>query len=127
MTVWEDVRGRVVRIVARASTRFGRIRATLARWDGQGLEPEPSRKTWVHRWLPFAIVLVSSAAAAMAWQASVAEERAAHKDVLSRQDLVREQQIDLQDRKSTRLNSSHLGISYAVFCLKKKNRRNTHS
>src|SRR5437899_9616295 len=27
------------------------------------------------------------------------------------------------DRKSTRLNSSHLGISYAVFCLKKKNRR----
>src|SRR5262245_63521508 len=29
--------------------------------------------------------------------------------------------IDLhEDRKSTRLNSSHLGISYAVFCLKKK-------
>src|SRR5437899_4321441 len=26
------------------------------------------------------------------------------------------------DRKSTRLNSSHLGISYAVFCLKNKNR-----
>src|SRR5205814_6429635 len=25
------------------------------------------------------------------------------------------------DRKSTRLNSSHLGISYAVFCLKNKN------
>src|SRR5471030_3365333 len=30
----------------------------------------------------------------------------------------------MQDRKSTRLNSSHLGISYAVFCLKKK--KNTH-
>src|ERR1022692_2216819 len=29
------------------------------------------------------------------------------------------------DRKSTRLNSSHLVISYAVFCLKKKNRRTT--
>src|SRR5262245_63384971 len=28
--------------------------------------------------------------------------------------------IFFQDRKSTRLNSSHLGISYAVFCLKKK-------
>src|SRR5438477_5794309 len=27
----------------------------------------------------------------------------------------------LQDRKSTRLNSSHMSISYAVFCLKKKN------
>src|SRR5947199_5659701 len=31
----------------------------------------------------------------------------------------------LQDRKSTRLNSSHLGISYAVFCLKKKKKKNT--
>src|SRR5256885_7174976 len=29
---------------------------------------------------------------------------------------------DRQDRKSTRLNSSHLVISYAVFCLKKKNK-----
>src|SRR5262245_64151640 len=29
------------------------------------------------------------------------------------------------DRKSTRLNSSHLGISYAVFCLKKKNTSHT--
>src|SRR5205807_7171657 len=28
---------------------------------------------------------------------------------------------DVQDRKSTRLNSSHLVNSYAVFCLKKKN------
>src|SRR5438045_8358456 len=30
-----------------------------------------------------------------------------------------------QDRKSTRLNSSHLGISYAVFCLKKKKNQHT--
>src|SRR5205814_3113457 len=30
----------------------------------------------------------------------------------------------LIDRKSTRLNSSHLGISYAVFCLKKKKKHN---
>src|SRR5262245_63075219 len=29
------------------------------------------------------------------------------------------------DRKSTRLNSSHLGISYAVFCLKKKKTNTT--
>src|SRR5579884_3845758 len=28
-----------------------------------------------------------------------------------------------EDRKSTRLNSSHVAISYAVFCLKKKNAR----
>src|SRR5437764_9763973 len=32
----------------------------------------------------------------------------------------------LLDRKSTRLNSSHRCISYAVFCLKKKNRRRPH-
>src|SRR5947199_3145333 len=39
---------------------------------------------------------------------------------------VRLQQLPVRvielDRKSTRLNSSHLGISYAVFCLKKKNK-----
>src|SRR5947199_7603854 len=33
----------------------------------------------------------------------------------------------LGDRKSTRLNSSHLGISYAVFCLKKKRKLQTAS
>src|SRR5258705_9238863 len=31
----------------------------------------------------------------------------------------------VEDRKSTRLNSSHLGISYAVFCLKKKKTEKT--
>src|SRR5688572_32702106 len=31
----------------------------------------------------------------------------------------------LEDRKSTRLNSSHSQISYAVFCLKKKKKQNT--
>src|SRR5258707_3971926 len=30
------------------------------------------------------------------------------------------------DRKSTRLNSSHANISYAVFCLKKKKKSNVH-
>src|SRR2546427_2225248 len=33
--------------------------------------------------------------------------------------------VPLQDRKSTRLNSSHSQISYAVFCLKKKKKTNT--
>src|SRR5438874_6206860 len=32
--------------------------------------------------------------------------------------------ISYRDRKSTRLNSSHVEISYAVFCLKKKSIRN---
>src|SRR5699024_11288769 len=31
----------------------------------------------------------------------------------------------IPDRKSTRLNSSHVSISYAVFCLKKKNKTRT--
>src|SRR3989454_3224911 len=34
---------------------------------------------------------------------------------------------DLADRKSTRLNSSHLVISYAVFCLKKKKKTLIHN
>src|SRR3712207_7986028 len=35
--------------------------------------------------------------------------------------------LDLgEDRKSTRLNSSHANISYAVFCLKKKKDKSTH-
>src|SRR3712207_7770640 len=38
-----------------------------------------------------------------------------------RQDLARLHATGAQDRKSTRLNSSHANISYAVFCLKKKN------
>src|SRR5262245_62425889 len=42
-------------------------------------------------------------------------EARARAALLARGDLAR-------DRKSTRLNSSHLGISYAVFCLKKKNK-----
>src|SRR3712207_7783214 len=36
-------------------------------------------------------------------------------------ELVAEGATWIQDRKSTRLNSSHANISYAVFCLKKKN------
>src|SRR5437868_8881104 len=32
-------------------------------------------------------------------------------------------QGDVEDRKSTRLNSSHVSISYAVFCLKKKKKK----
>src|SRR2546426_6595359 len=34
-------------------------------------------------------------------------------------------QLAVKDRKSTRLNSSHLVISYAVFCLKKKKKHKT--
>src|SRR5689334_24833263 len=37
--------------------------------------------------------------------------------------LVCEKRVDMADRKSTRLNSSHSSISYAVFCLKKKKKK----
>src|SRR5438034_10045545 len=37
-----------------------------------------------------------------------------------------ERLAELQDRKSTRLNSSHTVISYAVFCLKKKKKKKKH-
>src|SRR5204862_6672951 len=38
-------------------------------------------------------------------------------------DQARRAAVDAGDRKSTRLNSSHVEISYAVFCLKKKKKR----
>src|SRR3989449_6478398 len=38
--------------------------------------------------------------------------------------VLRERRRQLADRKSTRLNSSHGYISYAVFCLKKKKKKN---
>src|SRR5436305_14880943 len=45
--------------------------------------------------------------------------RQVHRDALPHADLGQARE---QDRKSTRLNSSHVRISYAVFCLKKKKR-----
>src|SRR3712207_8365270 len=48
-----------------------------------------------------------------------ARSAAAHVDVLEPRRLLIASVADL-DRKSTRLNSSHANISYAVFCLKKK-------
>src|SRR5690625_6229218 len=38
-------------------------------------------------------------------------------------DIINSGSLPVEDRKSTRLNSSHVAISYAVFCLKKKNNR----
>src|SRR5207247_10752848 len=39
------------------------------------------------------------------------------------EDTLKGSDINVEDRKSTRLNSSHEWISYAVFCLKKKKKR----
>src|SRR3712207_8810338 len=51
------------------------------------------------------------------------ESRARRRDVPDRDDGA----VPLEDRKSTRLNSSHANISYAVFCLKKKKTTKTAS
>src|SRR5205814_8843064 len=59
------------------------------------------------------------------WHATEEQLRRALEQTAQRQATVDALQADLYrllDRKSTRLNSSHLGISYAVFCLKKKTR-----
>src|SRR5947199_4394776 len=45
-----------------------------------------------------------------------------HRYIQGHEPLPMEEALKL-DRKSTRLNSSHLGISYAVFCLKKKKKK----
>src|SRR5690606_23757994 len=46
---------------------------------------------------------------------------------LSRQARYLDKLVDELNRKSTRLNSSHVKISYAVFCLKKKNKNSSDS
>src|SRR5258705_4585104 len=48
---------------------------------------------------------------------NITDDRSHHPCELS---ITARQWLEKIDRKSTRLNSSHLGISYAVFCLKKK-------
>src|SRR2546422_4110650 len=48
-----------------------------------------------------------------------------HTVILEHRQRQRQRYRDHQDRKSTRLNSSHGYISYAVFCLKKKKQEST--
>src|SRR5207253_8212360 len=52
------------------------------------------------------------------FRSNVLEEVKAARDAVVARNLIA--QVGTQDRKSTRLNSSHVAISYAVFCLKKK-------
>jgi hypothetical protein len=54
----------------------------------------------IHAWIPLAIAFASVFAAIMGWQASLADESSAHKDELSRQDLVHQQQLLVQDNNA---------------------------
>ena len=51
----------------------------------------------VHSWIPLAIALVSVLAAVMGWRASLSDESATHTEELSRQALVQQQQLLVQD------------------------------
>src|SRR5215203_6242637 len=53
--------------------------------------------------------------------------RSAHRRLGPEHPLGEAQIVGPADRKSTRLNSSHANISYAVFCLKKKKNNETHT
>lgn len=89
-------RALLTRLSAHVPRQLRRIGAKLAEWDRAEGEDGTATRGRLHYWLPFAIVAVSVGAAAMGWQASIADERATHHDVVSRQDLVRLSQIKLQ-------------------------------
>ncbi len=64
-------------------------------------EPRPRGRRAIHEivhdWIPLGIVIVSVLAALLGWRASVSDESAAHAEELSRQDLVQQQQLLVQD------------------------------
>src|SRR2546430_3652100 len=68
---------------------------------------------------PYTTLFRSTGEVQLVQRLSVAPERCIHSHPIKR-----EQDID---RKSTRLNSSHSQISYAVFCLKKKKKNTVDS
>src|SRR5258708_28139531 len=85
------------------STLFPYTTLFRSAWEPAPPAEELPRKTWVHRPRP-----------------------ARESDRYRAQGLVWRKRSRQQDRKSTRLNSSHQIISYAVFCLKKKTRTQQH-
>src|SRR5262245_62404458 len=78
---------------------------------------------------PTAIYTLSLHDALPIWAADVVNNSASIRTAAlgARERVTRNDEVARKlDRKSTRLNSSHLGISYAVFCLKKKKKKNHH-
>lgn len=68
--------------------------------DGASRREKRALHEVVHLWIPLGIVLVSICAAISGWRASVSDERSAHSFELSRQDLVQQQQLLIQDSNS---------------------------
>src|SRR5258705_877417 len=73
--------------------------------------------------ISFLLVIVIIIISVLFFQSCNPSKRIA--SIAERHGLILKDTLHLIDRKSTRLNSSHLGISYAVFCLKKKKNRHT--
>src|SRR5947209_10304052 len=57
--------------------------------------------------------------------ANVGKPQVAYREAITRKSEAEGKFVIASDRKSTRLNSSHANISYAVFCLKKKKKKET--
>src|SRR5256885_13199386 len=79
------------------------------------------RSAWRRRWKFMGLILLEALLAlvilvAIVWWTMFSGRRKGELPV----DTPRDSHPSPEDRKSTRLNSSHLVISYAVFCLKKK-------
>src|SRR2546430_3162171 len=105
----ETVRVAGVILAAGASRRMGKNKMLLE-LDGESLVRRAAKRALAAGLSPVVVVIGHEAA----------RVRAELKDL----PLVFANNPDYTDRKSTRLNSSHSQISYAVFCLKKKN--NSH-
>src|SRR3989442_8888351 len=89
--------------------------------DGDGLEAIPQCRE-----LAPDTPIIAMTAYAVRHAATEALRRGAY-DFFTKPLKIAELEIVVGDRKSTRLNSSHVRISYAVFCLKKKKRREHYS
>src|SRR3712207_8545384 len=72
---------------------------------------------------PYTTLFRSGVEGGVAGQVAVLAGLAQHADDRQAQ-AEADEHVGPQDRKSTRLNSSHANISYAVFCLKKKKKLN---
>src|SRR5690242_21904705 len=86
--------------------------------------PRPTRSTL----FPYTTLFRSEISRAQLWQwmrngAALDDGRVVTADLYAQvraEELTKPGGASAEDRKSTRLNSSHMSISYAVFCLKKK-------
>src|SRR5439155_3786793 len=106
---YDSLKTRLGGDIANALTAQHRLSATLDQFAGieQSLSSEVAQEE----------ALIASL------EAEIARLDAEIADTEARIEVEKQQLAAMSDRKSTRLNSSHVAISYAVFCLKKKKQR----